>query len=356
MSIADLGQLVPAEVDPNTASRGWWRRFHAYRRIRHFEVRPEDPLTPDDLVEARMKKHDPFRFRRRFCIDDGERLVSTLDAFAHQPGAPEYDGNKHLLRVEGDVLKECRRHGLGSGWVPMILRLMNEYGCTVLTASTEENDGHAFLKWLGADARLRERESRLDLTCLDWQMVEQWVQEGERRNPDTKLILYENRVPAAVLPEFCRVLTEIVNTAPVEDLDHGGEVFTPETEEDRVLRLALMSGVRHTLITRESGGAISSVTDVVYVPHEADRIQQGFTGVGTAYRGRGLGKWIKAAMLRHLRGKYPDLKLVMTGNAHSNDPMLGINHKLGFRLHREVVTYQISKEKLEAVAGLSPAP
>ncbi|HEV2032665.1 MAG TPA: hypothetical protein VGU71_00435 [Candidatus Dormibacteraeota bacterium] len=347
MTIADLGQLVPAEIDPQTASREWWRRFHAYRRIRHFEVRPEDPFTPDDLDEAWMSKDDPFKFRRLFCIDDGERLVSTLVAFAHKPGTPDYDGNRHLLRVEGDVLKECRRRGMGSGWVPMILRLMNEYGCTVLTISTEEDNGHAFLKWLGADARLRERESRLDFTRLDWQMVGQWVQEGERRNPDTKLILYEDRVPAEVLPEFCRALTEMVNTAPVEDLDHGGEVFTPETEEERVSELALMNGVRQTYITREPGGAISGVTDVVYLPYEGDRIRQGFTGVGMAYRGRGLGKWLKAAMLQYLRGKYPDTKWVMTGNAHSNDPMLGINHKLGFRLHRENITYQISKEKLE---------
>lgn len=354
MSIADLGQLVPAEVDPKTASREWWRRFHAYRRIRHLEVRPEDPIAPDDLVESWMRKDDSFKFRRLFCIDDGERLVSTLDAFAHKPGTPEYDGNKHLLRIEVDVLKERRRRGLGTGWVPMVLHLMNEYGCTVLTISTEEDDGHAFLKWLGADARLTERESRLDFTRLDWQMVGQWVQEGERRNPDTKLILYEDRVPAEVLPEFCQALTEMVNTAPVEDLDHGGEVFTPETEEERVSELALMRGVRHTYITKESGGAISGVTDVVYLPYEGDRIRQGFTGVGMAYRGRGLGKWTKAAMLQFLHRKYPDTKWVMTGNAHSNDPMLGINNTLGFRLHRENITYQISKAKLEALTAVNP--
>jgi mycothiol synthase len=354
MSIADLGRLVPAEIDPNTASREWWRRFHAYRRIRHFEVRPEDPFTPDDLTEAWMMKEDLFKFRRYFCIDDGDRLVSTLIAFANKPGTPDYDGNKHLLQVDGDVLKECRRHGLGTGWVSMILRLMSEYGCTVLTVSTEEDDGQAFLKWLGADARLRERESRLDFTLLDWQMVGHWVREGERRNPDTRLILYEDRVPPEVLPEFSRALTAMVNTSPLEDLDHGGEVFTPETEQERASKLALMKGARHTYITREPDGAISGITDVVYMPYERHRIRQGFTGVGTAYRGRGLGKWMKAAMLQYLLGKYPDTRWVITGNAKSNDPMLGINHKLGYRLHREIVTYQISKEKLEAVAALNP--
>ncbi len=355
MSIADLSHLAPAEVDPNTASREWWRRFHAYRRIRHFEVRDEDPFTPDDLFEAWMKRGDPFKYRRLYCIDDGDRLVSTLVAFAHKPGAPEHDGNKHLLRVDADVLKQYRRRGLGSRWVLVILRLMNEYGCKVLTISTEEDDGHGFLKWLGADARLRERESRLDFTRLDWQMVGRWVQEGERRNPGTNLILYENRVPAGVLPEFCRALTEMVNTAPLEDLDHGGEVFTPETAEDHFSQLAAKNGVMHTYVTEEPGGAISGITDVIYMPFEGNRLRQGFTGVGIGFRGRGIGKWLKAAMLQYALRKYPDTAWVVTGNAHSNEPMLGINHKLGFRLHRTSITYQISKEKLEAVAASSPA-
>lgn len=354
MSIVDVSHLAPTEVDPKTASREWWQKFHAYSRIRHFEVHPEDQLEPDDLTEAWMTRDDPLHFRRLYCIDDGTQLLSTLRAFGDRPGTPEYEGNKHLLHVQGDVLKEFRRRGLGSRWAPMILRLMNEYGSTVLTIATEENDGHGFLKWLGADARLKERENRLDFTRLDWQMLGQWVQEGEQRNPDTKLILYENRVPAEVLPEYCRDLTEMVNMAPLEDLDHGGEVITPETAEEHFSQLTVIKGVTHTYLTKEPGGAISGITGIVHVPYEGNRIRQGFTGVGMAYRGRGLGKWVKAAMLQYVLGKYPDTKWVMTGNANSNQPMLGINHKLGFRLHRESVTYQISKEKLEAVATSSP--
>lgn len=355
MGIADLSHLAPTEVDPKTAPRDWWRRFHAYRRTRHFEVRPEDPFTPDDLVEAWMTKDDPFKYHRLYCLDVGEQLVSTLNASADKPGTPDYEGNKHLLHVEGDVLKESRRRGVGRSWGPLLLRLMNEYGCTVLTITTEEAGGHAFLKWLGAEARLRQRENRLDFTRLDWQMVGELVRDGEQRNPDTKLILYENRVPAEVLPEFCQVLTEMVNTIPLEDLDHGGEVITPEAGEERYARLAVMKGVTHTYVTQEPGGAISGITGVVHLPFEGNRIRQGFTGVGVAFRGRGLGKWMKAAMLQYVLRKYPDTKWVMTGNANSNEPMLGINHKLGFRLHRESVTYQISKEKLEAVAASSPA-
>jgi GNAT superfamily N-acetyltransferase len=351
VSIADVSHLVPTEINPRTASREWWQRYHAYRQFRHVEVHPEDPFVPDEINEAWNMRDDPLHYRRIYCIDDGKQVVSTLLAFADQPGTPEYEGNKHLLRVEGDVLKEFRRRGLGSRWAPTVLGLMNEYGSTVLTISSEEDDGHGFLKRLGADARLRQRENRLDFTRLDWKMLGQWIHEGEQRNPETKLIMYENRVPADVLPAFCLALTEMVNLAPMEDMDHGGEVITPETAEEHFSQLAVMKGVQHTYITKEPGGAISGITGIVHVPFEGNRIRQGFTGVGMAFRGRGLGKWMKAAMLQYVHGRFPDTKWITTGNANSNEPMLAINHKLGFRLHRESVTYQISKEKLEAAAA-----
>src|SRR5579872_4170394 len=55
--------LVPVQVDPNSADAGFWRRYHAFRRARHAETRPEDPLDADELAERRMK------MTRKFDID-----------------------------------------------------------------------------------------------------------------------------------------------------------------------------------------------------------------------------------------------------------------------------------------------
>src|SRR5215831_3939024 len=49
----------------------------------------------------------------------------------------------------------------------------------------------------------------------------------------------------------------------------------------------------------------------------------------------GLGKWLKAAMLDHLRRAHPDTIWISTENAGSNAPMLSINRALGYRLHRD---------------------
>jgi GNAT superfamily N-acetyltransferase len=72
------------------------------------------------------------------------------------------------------------------------------------------------------------------------------------------------------------------------------------------------------------------MTEITYTPQQPHLIEQELTGVRQAYRGRGLGKWLKAEMLFFIRSEYPDARFVDTGNADHNAPMLSINQRMGF--------------------------
>ncbi|RYF42623.1 MAG: hypothetical protein EOO25_06105 [Comamonadaceae bacterium] len=72
------------------------------------------------------------------------------------------------------------------------------------------------------------------------------------------------------------------------------------------------------------------------------------TAVAAPWRGQGLAKAVKAAMLLLLRDRRPDVTTLITTNAHANAPMLSINQRLGFRVHREEGTWQIGQEALAA--------
>ncbi len=50
---------TPVEVDAAKATPDFWARYHAFRRLRHAETRPDDPITPDDVVEKEMIRKDP---------------------------------------------------------------------------------------------------------------------------------------------------------------------------------------------------------------------------------------------------------------------------------------------------------
>lgn len=339
--------LSPVAVDTKTATREFWARYHAYRRLRLAETRPDDPVKPDDLIEKDLRRDEPFDIRHRYELVRDGRLLSWFVASTAKPGSPGYESNKHILWTDASVHKDHRRQGIGQTWIPLALELMERHGCTTLSTGTEEASGDFFLKWLGAEAKFSGAENRLPLKAVDWAMLRAWAENGRRRSPATRLEVYDGHLPRAMWDDYCPRFSTMLNTMPWEQMDHGDIVVTPAHMADRVERLDEQGANEHTMLTREPDGVISGITDMTYAPSwQPAIIHQGFTGVGADARGRGLGKWLKAAMLLHVHELYPKVLVVATENAGSNAPMLGINKKIGFKEYRAGTEYQITRDKL----------
>jgi GNAT superfamily N-acetyltransferase len=341
-------EQTAARIDFKSAGPDFWKRFHAYRRLRQQESRPDEPQRPDDLEERRRRHDNPFQIQHHYEIARDGVLLSWFSGSSSKPGTAGHESNKHLFWADLYVRPEARRHRLASSWLPLIVELMETHGCTVLGIGTEEPSGHAFLRWLGAEGKFSGAENRLALAGVDWKLVDRWIAQGSQRSPRTRLEIYDGPLPEAMWNEFGPQLASLVNSAPWEDMDHGEVVITPDHMRDLYARLKLGDERLHTMIAREPDGTMSAVTDTTWAPHRPAVIEQRFTGVRPDARGRGLGKWIKAAMLAHLRELYPEAGWVVTDNAGSNAPMLAINKKLGFKEFRAGTEYQISREALAA--------
>lgn len=343
-----VSKLAQAGVDPSTASRDYWKRYHDYRRVRQTESRPDDPARPDEIEEQRMKHHNPFSIEHRYEISSDGTMLSSFYGHTVKPGTPEYEPNKHLYWADFYVRPDHRRRGIGASWLPLTLELMERHGCTKVGMAVEEKAGHAFMRWLGADAGLEGAENRLDLATVDWDMVQRWSGQGAARSPQARLEIYDGPLPEAMWADFAPQLSAMLNTVPFENLDIGEVIVTPDHMRDYDARMKLSGEVLHTVISREPDGVMSGITDVSWAPFRPTIIQQQFTGVRTDTRGRGLGKWIKAAMLLHLRELYPKARWISTDNAGSNAPMLAINKRLGFQQYRAGTEYQMDRDKLAA--------
>ena len=86
-----------------------------------------------------------------------------------------------------------------------------------------------------------------------------------------------------------------------------------------------------TKITREENGSISGLTEIFYHPEIPNMVEQELTGVLPEYRDRGLGKWLKAAMVFYVKKTYPSIEYIQTGNANNNEVMNAINKRVGFK-------------------------
>jgi len=343
-----IRQLIPTPVDPITAGRDFWNRFHELRRLRQAELRPDDPIDPDDVVEKHMKKPNPFDRQHYYEITRDGVMLSWFHAESVTPANPEYATNKHLMWADSYVRIEERRKGIASLWLPVIIRMMDELGATVVGMHSDQATGHGFMTWLGAEPKLSEIESRLRLSEVDWSMMQRWVDEGVQRSPQTRLEVYDQPLPEEMWADFTAQRSVLMNTIPFENLDIGDIVATPEKLRDYYERTALTGEVPHEVLTREADGTISGMTDMSWYPYRRTLLEQQFTGVRPDARGRGLGKWIKAAMLLHLRDLYPDAEWVVTENAESNGPMLKITRTIGFKPYRTAIEYQVARTRLES--------
>lgn len=346
-----VNELVPIEVDPNSAGRDFWRRYHVYRRERQEESRPGDPVRPDGIEEAGMRAGRKFEFAHRYEVHRDGQMLSWFEGSGLQADDPGYEQNRRFMTAYWSVHRDHRRQGLGRAWLPLLLELMDRHGRTVVTISTDEEPGHAFLRWMGAHAKNGDAESRLQLDQVAWAMVSRWIEDGPRRSPSTRLEIYDGRIPESMWDEYSAELSRLLNTIPFGQLDHGEIVVTRAHMRDWYERIDAFQETTHTVVAREPDGSMSGMTDVSWSPHLPAVIDQRFTGVRPDARGRGIGKWIKAAMLEHVRTLHPAARWVSTWNAVSNEPMLAINHRLGFRRCREGADYQISRGELAARIG-----
>jgi RimJ/RimL family protein N-acetyltransferase len=140
-----------------------------------------------------------------------------------------------------------------------------------------------------------------------------------------------------------------MNTAPHDDLDIGDDNWTEERVAEGEVRNLESPGERWALFIRERSTAkLVALTRVYFYPTWPGHVDQGDTGVDTAHRNQGLGRWIKAAMIERILRERPDARRIRTSNAFSNDPMLAINDALGFKVTNALTRWQIATDALQA--------
>lgn len=339
-------EIVP--FDPHGAPRAEWTRFHRFRRLRHQEREPEDPIRGDANVEASMRQPEiQWKETQAAAInaEDPEEQVGILWLEVVKEESPDYEENKHMAWAYVEVLAPHRRQGIGMRLLAEAVRRAKDLNRTLLIMYSDEDDGKAFLEAIGAQVAQQTRESRLYLENLDWDMVKRWADAGPLESPDSTLRFFTNNIPDEALDDFTETLSECFNQMPRDDLQRGDWIITPQSIRQWENEFREVGAYRLSALTFEADGRISGLSEMGYFPEEEWLIHQYMTGVRLPYRGRGLGKWLKAAMLLRVREEFPQVKVVVTGNATSNAPMLGINVRLGFKPHREGLLAQMPVEK-----------
>ena len=253
------------------------------------------------------------------------------------------DENKHLGEATIEVLPAYRRQGIARRLLALLAETAQRENRQLLIGGTNERipAGEKFMQRLGAQRGLENHTNQLDLADLNRALVQDWMASAQERASDFELGLWDGAYPQSDI-EGIIALFNVMNSAPRGSLQVDDFHYTEEHVRQEEKRLFARGSQRWTLYVREKAtGKFAGYTEVFWNPNRAQILSQGATGVFPEYRNKGLGRWLKAAMIDKVLRERTQVKYIRTGNADSNAPMLKINHELGFKPYISRCVWQV---------------
>ncbi|MBY8999988.1 MAG: GNAT family N-acetyltransferase [Candidatus Heimdallarchaeota archaeon] len=315
------------------------------------ELNPEEGLMSRDFRKKSLQTPNPHMdVYTWICMNkDGSSgpIIGKAILSVETSQSPNYERNGHIARLSLNVLHDYRRMNIGSILLEEVVKKTNELPSVKLLLVSSNNEmGWQFCENKGAKLALEQTKSVLDFSDVDWVLITDWRNQKEvlAETEHVDFVSFE-AVPEEIIEEYASIYTETINQQPLGSLQLRS-VISPDTLRNRA-NLWIGGGMKwHTIISKEKNGEISGLTEFLYNPEQPKIIHQLLTGVKKKYRKRGLGKILKGELLCFMKEEYPEAKFVSTSNTITNEAMVSINTRMGFREKSPLKYYEFTIEKL----------
>jgi GNAT superfamily N-acetyltransferase len=345
-----VDELTIAVFDPDNASEGELRARHALLNAIELETAPEDPPTPYGAMVQDLRIKVSWRKSDRWAIWDGPHHVRMLGYATFDRQYTESNRNLGWFWIEVDG--DHRRQHLGTRLLEKVVEAAEADGRTIVGAgAVRDSEGAHFLDALGATDRALERKSRLDLRQVDDTLLERWVADAAVKAPGYSLVAWDGPTPEEHIEAYVRII-HVMNTAPRDDLDMEDSVHTVERQRESEEKSLAKGDWWCTICARhDESGEFAGFSDIYFSKWFDDLCWQGGTAVDPVHRGKSIGRWLKAAMIQHLKAEKPQVWRIDTWNAGSNEYMLAINNDLGFEAVQWFGAWQVPTAELRAAVA-----
>jgi GNAT superfamily N-acetyltransferase len=202
------------------------------------------------------------------------------------------------------------------------------------------------MKRIGAQKAMEAHTNQLRIDELDRSLMDTWLAQSQENLKDFELGFWDGPYPEDKLDAIAE-LTDLTNTQPHGDLEIDDMHTTPEQLRATEKNIFARGNQRWTyyLIDRATS-KFAGYTETVWNPNRPEILRQDMTAVYPQFRNRGLGRWLKAAMMDKVLRERPQVKYVRTGNADSNAAMLKINTQMGFKPYMADTFWQVELQKV----------
>jgi GNAT superfamily N-acetyltransferase len=327
-----------------TATEKEYRAANEFGNVLRAELLPDDPPTPLEEEIQRWQNIPGFVDVRAWGVWNADE--SAVNA----SGTIEFyvmENNRHVAEFQIQVHPNFRRQGIARRLLGQIADTARENRRTLLITNTSDRvpAGEAFMTRVGAERGMETHMNQLDLNDLKRDLIGRWLASApEREGYELKFL--DQPVPDEMLTDFI-ALHDVMNTAPRDNLRVDDFRTTPEQFRQMENAISARGDAHWMFYAREKAtGKLVGFTDTAWHPNRPHLLKQRGTGVVPAFRGHGLGRWLKAAMLDKVLRERPSVRFVRTGNADSNAAMLKINFELGFKHYISETIWQLEVAKV----------
>jgi len=243
------------------------------------------------------------------------------------------------LRVNNDVAsftiivrESHRRLGIGHLFLKCIADTARALECKLLRGRSSERciAGSAFLTEIGAESISASHINQLLLKDIDRSIIRRWLELPEECYCKINVRDWQGIIPEEYIQEVTD-LYQIVYDKERQKKGREKEIFVFSPEQIRRGEKIVFAGNKKRIITcaTDPNGQLLGLTEISWSPARPGFLFQGYTAVLPDARGIGIGRRLKAEMLRKILNELPDAELIRSGNDDSNRAILNINNELG---------------------------
>ncbi|MEY9835701.1 GNAT family N-acetyltransferase [Streptacidiphilus sp. EB103A] len=330
-----------APFDPSSASEADYEAITELRARMHAVDRPgTPPLSLMATVEL-MTSDDGMGPRTFWTAREADCLLGFATVML-----PDRE-NTDMAMVFIEVDLDRRRQGIGTAFLRALLPSLQVSGRPRVLAVniTGGSDGEQFAEAMGLVCTYRNLLQTLEVESVDPALWDVSVPDGYR------LYGWTHAVPEEFIVSYAEARKAIAD-APSQDLAWEETDWTPQrVRDEEAVFAAAGQDYRIVVAVHEHSGEVVGITELFIRPGDPDHARQMDTAVRKEHRGHGLGRAIKAQMMRRLMADRPDLARVSTTTASDNVYMVAVNHSIGYADVRSLAYWETATDDLVARLG-----
>jgi len=221
--------------------------------------------------------------------------------------------------------------------------------CFIMT--TNERISRVANNW-GAKPQSKIVRYRLRRSNANVDLMRGWIDTIPNKHPDIRIEFFKF-IPDELLNYFCELYTRFIADMPGEvesEVEHA--VSADEWRKRNEWRKK--NNIQHYSYLMFDRNELIGFTNAAIYAGDAVDIYQAMTGVLPEYRGRGLGKWLKAALYLKLIEDFPENETVTTDMRAVNEPIQRLNANMGYERVTEGGEFALRVEDLERYLSTNP--